>query len=168
MVAVNPPKGYILDSKTAERIEFQYNPIPIRDRKSLMLNKQRIPGASHPRVTPSTGGPREVSFTLNFYAEEGDPSFVEQKVAFLRSLEYPHAGQNFETHRAPLCFFVYGKLYKLPCYIEKVDLRFDEVFDPADLRPWYAFVDIVLVEAPQEAVVAAAVRTRGAGFRVAT
>ena len=163
-----PPKGYIVDSRNGDRIEFQYNPIPIRDTKGLRLNVQSIPGASHPRVTPSSGGNRQLTFTLHFYNESGDVNFVENKVAFLRSLEHPYEGENFETHRAPLCFFVYGKMYKLAVYVERVNIRFDEVFDEETLQPWYAFVDVTLTEAAREDVRASAVRTRGAGFRVST
>ena len=163
-----PPKGYLVDTKTGERMEFQYNPMPIRDRKSLNVSSVNMPGASHPRTTPSSGGKRDISFTLSFYAENGDPAEVEQKISFLRSLEYPHQGNSFETHQAPMCFFVMGKFYKLPVYITKVDLRFDEIFDSTDLRPWYAFVDISMTEASQEDIVAAAVRTKGAGFRVSS
>lgn len=163
---IQPPKGYIVDTRTTEQMEFQYNPQPIRDRKKNNLTKQVIPGASHPRVVPSSGGSREISFRLDFEVDGEDRSFVQNKAAFLRSLEYPSRGHNFETHSPPLCLFVFGSLYKLMVYVESVDIRFDEYFNRDDLQPWFAFIDVTLVEAPIADIQAAAVRSKGGGFRV--
>lgn len=158
----DPIKGYLRDTISGETLEFQYNPQPLRDNESLGLTTLSVPSASHPRIIPSAPGPREISFTIQFSRDSDDKSEVAKKASWLKSLRYPSEGSRFETYRAPVVLFVFGKFYKIPCYLKQVNMNFDQMFDPATLEPWFVSAAVVFVEASEEDLTTVNIRRRGA------
>lgn len=154
-------RGYFVDTVSGDSLLFQHNPMPIKDSQSQSLNILSIPSASQPRVTPGAPGARPITFKLMWSRETSDVEEVKRKVNWIKSLRYPHDGGSFQTYRAPIVLFVFGKFYKLACYLKKCDTVFDHHFEETTLDPWFASVDIELVEAPYSDILANMARRRG-------
>jgi len=156
-------KGYLIDLLTLEKLTFQVNPIDIQDNKSLNVGSTDIPGASHPRVSPGSGGRREISFTLRFFMEDADKTYVRKQIEFLRSLIHPHPSDDYVRHGAPPVQFTFGDLYKLPVYITQVNVKYSQLFNPESLEPEVADAQISMVEISPQIISAADVRSSKAG-----
>ena len=146
MAASNPVKGMIVDIETGDKVEFQYNPPEISDSQGANWVEINVPGMSHPRVQFTSGGVRELSFTVEFSEEN-----VKKKVNFLQSLVYPeHAGSLLKNapHKA---LFVFGTLYNLVCILRSVKARYHGNFTQ-QLEPKQASIDLVLHEFTEKSV----------------
>jgi len=155
-------KGYLTDTVTGETLTFQYNPQPIRDNDSLALNSIPVPSASHPRVTPGAPGNRDISFQLKFHRDSDDTGEIPKKASWLKSLRYPSEGSSFQTYRAPIIIFNFGKFYRIACYLKSINMIFDHYFEPETLEPWFLTADVVLTEAPDADLTSNMIRRRGA------
>lgn len=140
--------GYLVDADTGDRLEFQYNPSNISDEKSTNYAETKIPGMSHPRYQYVSGEPRRIVFKIELFKDS-----VKQKVDWLRSLQYPeHSGSMLRNapHRVILIF---GDLYPgVTCIVRAVKVRYFGMFDPNNLEPQRAEVDITLEEYVDQSV----------------
>lgn len=140
--------GYLVDVKTNEKLEFQYNPENISDSKSTDYATIKIPGMSHPRYQYVSGGSRQINFRLGLFMDD-----VQKKVSWLQSLQYPtHEGTVLKNspHRVLL---VLGDLYTgLECIVKQVKVSYFGLFEPETLLPKQAEVDISLEEYVNESV----------------
>ncbi len=141
-------KAYLVDVKTRERLEFQYNPSEIGDDKGTQFADIKIPGISHPRHQYIAGENRRISFKLFFFKGE-----VKKQVAWLQSLLYPeHSGTVLKSapHRV---VFIFGELYPgIVCIVRNVKARYFNLFDRDSLAPQQAEVDVTLEEWVEQSI----------------
>jgi hypothetical protein len=150
-VEITFARGFIVDTQTNERLEFQYNPIELTDSIASGWVKQKAPGSTHPRLQWSGGGERSWSFKLQLFRESTDDEEVMKRVSWLQSLMYPKYDDSGQLERGPaICKFVFGKLYSTQVIVDKCDVKYYKLFTPA-LLPLLADVDLRLVEYEPEA-----------------
>lgn len=147
-MSITSARCFIIDVKTGERFQFQQAPTQIRDQKVANIKITSLPGASQPRIVPSGGGKRTISFTIRWFAEssEHSPEWVKKQIQFLNSLMYSRV-VNEETGRRRVTpvFLILGTLLQLPCYIQRVFTAWGP-FQDADLGPLVARTDIDFIE----------------------
>jgi hypothetical protein len=143
--------GFLVDTATNERFEFQYNPIELNDSIASGWVKLKAPGSTHPRLQWTAGGERSWSFKVQFYRETTDIEEVSKKVRFLQSLMYPKYDDAGQFERGPaICLFVFGTLYSAQVIVDRCDVRYYKLFTPGELQPIIADVDLRLVEYERE------------------
>lgn len=134
--------AYLVDLTSNERLEFQYNPENISDSKSTDYATIKIPGMSHPRYQYVAGGARQLNFKISLFMKD-----VKKNVEWLQALQYPtHEGTMLKNapHRVLL---VVGDLYPgLECIVKQVKATYFGLFDPSNLMPLQAEVDLSLEE----------------------
>lgn len=139
--------GYLVDTATNERFEFQYNPPEIQDQIKSGWFKLMVPGSTHPRLQWVAGGGRTWSMKVQFYRETNDHEEVSKKVRFLQSLMYPKYSSAGDLERGPaICMFGFGSLYQADVVVDGCNVKYYKLFDPADLQPIIADVDLKLEE----------------------
>lgn len=136
---VTPIKSYIVDIETLDKIEFQFNPNSITEEHVPIYKDHQIPGRSHPRSQYIGGDVEEISFQTNFFFTRQQKYDVTSKCNFLKSFTY---GNKKEAPNKLL--FVFGDLYSIICEMRKCKIVYDEIFDPSNLLPFKANLDIVL------------------------
>lgn len=152
--AVKVTKGYLVDLSNSswDRLEFQFNPGELTDDRQLQSKDVTVVGVSHPKLIPSAGGDRVLSFGLYFHRTSSSQpmSYVKEQCRWLQSLTYP-----LESDRGvyfPLVQFIFGQLYDLPVRVMRVQVKYPGRFDAATLLPWRAQVSLTLKEQVSESV----------------
>lgn len=156
-----PKKGFLVEERTGKIIYFQHNPERIQDTRTPQYANIVVPGISHPKHHYINGGVREISFQLylRYGGDAGSPwgggvTFVKYVTNWLRSLTYPtHNNKGFLQHPPSRVLLNFGRLYpNVPCVVTGVDIEYTEWFDPEQLVPLEAYVDIVLEEDIEKSV----------------
>lgn len=138
--------GYLVDTETRERLEFQYNPSAISDDKSTAYASIQIPGMSHPRYQFVAGEARRIAFKIELFKGP-----VKQKAQWLRSLQYPEHSGTMLKNAPHKVLFVFGDLYAdLLCIVRSVNIRYFDLFDQENLLPQRAEIDLALEEVVDE------------------
>lgn len=152
---VEPIKGFLVEYDTGKVIKFQYNPEQIEDSRSPQYANIVVPGISHPKHHFINGGVRQISFQLylRYGGNAGSPwgkgkYYVKYVTNWLRALTYPKYDASKQINKAPSkVLFSFGRLYRnLPCVIVGCKIRYTNWFDPEELAPLEAYVDLVLEE----------------------
>jgi len=140
-------KAYLVNLFDQTRVEFDFNPDNITDTKGAELEEEQIPGASHPRVTWTSGSGRPINFTVRLVrlVEEQPVDHVLRQVEWLHSVVAPIDTGEMDTHRAPIVKFIMGKLYDIPVYVRNVQVRWGNL-RAEDMLPEWADVTLVLEE----------------------
>lgn len=133
---------------TGDILQFQTAPMSISSSRSVELKSTAIPGESMPRIVPSSGGPREISFAIEFYQSKDNPNLnsIISSVNWLESLTYSRLISE-ETSRKQITpvFLVLGNLVELPGYLSEVSVEFGP-FRSAALEPILAKVSMKFIE----------------------
>ena len=79
--------GALVDSETADRITFDFNPESFEDNKSTDFAEINIPGMSHPRLQFTNGSSRTLSFSVSLHYGATDD--VPKAIRMLQSWLYP-------------------------------------------------------------------------------
>ena len=79
--------GALVDSETADRITFDFNPESFEDNKSTDFAEINIPGMSHPRLQFTNRSSRTLSFSVSLHYGATDD--VPKAIRMLQSWLYP-------------------------------------------------------------------------------
>lgn len=138
-------KGFLIDTITHEKIEFQYVPPEINREDSPNYAVHEIVGKASPVYQFVSGGERTVQFMLSFHWEISKED-VEKKVSLIRSMTYPETDQDNRIKSAPHpVILVIGELFKdVSFIIKKISTRYHSLFDKGSGLPCQAELDLVL------------------------
>jgi Contractile injection system tube protein len=162
-------RGRITNKRTANYVEFLYNPTSISDKKGNNWVEDASPNQAHPLIHFASGKVRNITFTLNLCGEsrirrsgatltngafaDDDPTSmsIAGEIEYYQSLEYPVDPKLPGSTGGPdLVLFSFGRRYNaLECAMEVgVD---ESEYDP-NLNPTRAALQISLkvVKAAQE------------------
>ena len=147
-------QGHIIDLITLERLAFHYTPTPIRDSREPQYSEATVIGHSHTRPQFVNGGPRTVSFTLQWYWRTDRVDEVKAKCDWLRSLTYPERGSSGALQGAPHpVSLALGDLFRAEQWLVKtVRTQYGDIFDASSYLPKMATTEIDLVEWVQDSV----------------
>ncbi len=131
-------ESFFIDPYSRDRFRFQANPTTINERRGVKLKQVAIPGRERPRLVPSNGTSREISFQLVFVAlseEDENPQWVKRQYNYLMSLTYPRVVNESTGRRAitPV-FMVIGSFYQLPVYIKSVNPVHGPFRNPSEME----------------------------------
>lgn len=165
MKILPPTKCVIVDPYTGERLTLQLAPNTISQNKGIDVDSTRIPGASQPKVSSSSGTSNIIGFTTSFFAEseEFDTVWVRKQIAWLLSLTNTRVVNEFlGIRKVTPVFLMLGSLIGLPVYLSRVDASYGP-FEDDNLMPLLATakLDFVEVVDPEEFVSAVAARNNG-------
>lgn len=133
-------KGFLINEVTLERLFFQFNPLEIRDSRSVSFEKVQVPGLSHPFLQFTAGDGRTLSFRLEFSAV-GYNRDIMADIKWLQSLQYPQWGEGVIKSAPPRVAFVFGKLLRLRGVVTSTEVTYKR-WDPSLTRLLEASVTI--------------------------
>lgn len=142
----------VLDiNDTSRSLEFQFNPITIKETYNPKYVDHDIPGLEYQRPQWSNGTLDKLNFTVEFFYSEPEREDVKRKCLFLKSFQYPDFITNSKLVKAPkLLMFKFGSLYNDIYQMRKCEIKYYDLFDTKTLLPMKAIVDIELVKEPPD------------------
>lgn len=144
-----------------DKLMFPMNPEEISESITPSWAETQVPGQNAPHYQFINGGPREVSFTLNFFYGMNDKrnrDAVRNYIDTLRSLTRRQDGASYSAGQyrgrpgaggspPPLHFYL-GQYFRGDRFIiSRFEVRAFDLFDPLTLLPMRATVDLTLLEA---------------------
>jgi len=138
-------RGYLIDTITHEKVEFQYTPDEFVHEDVPEIASHRPIGSSSPLYQYVHGGERLLSFTATFHWQTSQEEVLRQ-VSRIRALTFPEIGTDGRIKSGPHpVILVVGDLYRDTAWIVKsVRTRFHSRFDGETGLPAQAEVNIVL------------------------
>lgn len=157
-------RGHFVWTEGAEKQKFTFpmNPSSISESLSPSWAETMVPGQNRPMYQFVNGGPREVSFTLNFFYQDRKRVVIRDQINALKSLTQRRmTGVLAGAYDGPPAFaFHFGEYFKGERFImSKIQIKAFDLFDPLSLLPLRADVDLTMLEV----VDSTAVRTTGGG-----
>lgn len=129
---------------------FPMNPESIRETVAPVYVDTLVPGQNRPLYQFINGGPREVSFKLNFFYAQRAREHVRDEIRTLQNLtqrRYASVEQTGVYQGPPVISFYFGEYFEGTQFIiTKADLTAFDLFDPVRLLPMRADMDLSMVE----------------------
>lgn len=129
---------------------FPMNPESITETLSPVWAESMVPGQNRPLYAFINGGPREVTFTLNFFYQDRRRDTIRNQIEALKSLtQRRYTGTLSGAYDGPPPIrFYFGDYFRGERFIvSKVQVRAFDLFDPRSLLPLRADVSLTLLEA---------------------
>lgn len=132
---------YIVElSPPYERLEIQFVPKEFSYGSTAKMAKIEVVGRNNP-LHHYTGGDDNLSFQLDFFAEEESRKDVLKKVKWIQSLRYNDG--NFAPKKN--ISIVFGNLFRNEIWtVDSVQVKYSDFDSLHDFLPQQAFVDIKL------------------------
>jgi hypothetical protein len=137
------------DTGKPARFTFPMNPSAISEELSPNWAETQVPGQNRPMYQFINGGPREVSFTLNFFYQDRRREVIRNQIAALKGLtQRRYTGKLMGAYEGPpAIYFFFGDYFMGERFIvSKISVKAFDLFDPARLLPMRADVEISLLE----------------------
>lgn len=153
---------HIVDLRTAESMDFQYNPAEVSEKLSVNYAKPEILGLSHKPLQYTSTDNLDLRFELAFDELSQLERRYDVRAArqFLHSLCYPpKAVGSISGGAPPECLFVWPELYTLRVRILSVEGKATRFFP--SLRPSLWSFQISIIEAPIERITSEDARAFG-------
>lgn len=125
------------------RLEIQFVPPSIRDRREVDLGVMKIVGRNDPRYQV-VSGETSISLTLDFVADEGSRKSVYAKVQWLKSLTYSDSGKRQSSRVKLIWGGVDGMYANHTWVIAGIETEFSQFNKPTSFYATQATVDLQL------------------------
>lgn len=157
-----PPKMYLRDLNTLERISAQFNPSQLEETLSVEWARLKPPGLSHEKLHYDHTANLKIKFDLIFDAmEAGDTTPMSEARKFLQSVCYAQKGaQNVAEGEPARVLFFWPNLMSLTCVISG-GLSFKHTRFNRIGQPTYTTVSVSIEEIRDARLFAADVRQNG-------
>lgn len=119
---MKPARGWLYNEVTGERLEFQFNP-EINDVKGTSFASSVVPGLSHPVLQFTAGDARQISFTLDFTAFEGDRDILRD-IRWIQALQYPTWEEGVLSAAPPRVILSMGKTLTVRGVVKNVQAHY--------------------------------------------
>lgn len=120
--------------KPSERIELQFPPDSIANERSVDIAKLKTVNRNNP-IAQSGGGDENISFSLQYFADDGDLDKVIKNCNWVKSLAYDRQKVKF----------IMGTLFDdFEFYISSVKINFEKFVSSQDFKPTFAKIDLSL------------------------
>jgi len=145
MVIPKPVKAFVMDLRTEETYNFQFNPTPLEESNVTNFEVMESPGLATPYVQYTGGENNEHNFVI--YLNDKGMHFGYTRMS-LHFFERFHPKNNKQFQPPPPILLAYGRR----CIIGVVTAMeiSKELFTPASLMPTKAEIDITILELPLE------------------
>lgn len=143
--------GYLRDTITGERIDFQFNPSDLPVKVSASWTEHEAPGSSHRRRHFKSTSGRSESMSLTFIRRNADGSDVDALRKRLESLPFPDYAPNGRLQRGPHpILLVFGGMRSLRVLVTEVSLAHGPWFHPETTAPGELRATIAWADSPAE------------------
>lgn len=105
----NPPKAVIMNSKTGEYKEFQFNPTPIDEEHGVDYARITAPGLPHPFFQYVGGHEDEISFEINLDDKGMWKGYTHDFIKFLNKFRPTIEKHQFQS--PPPLILAYGRSF---------------------------------------------------------
>jgi hypothetical protein len=120
--------------KPSERIELQFPPDSVANERSVDIAKLKTVNRNNP-IAQSGGGDENISFSLQYFADDGDLDKVIKNCNWVKSLAYDRQKVKF----------IMGTLFDdFEFYISSVKISYEKFVSGQDFKPAYAKIDLSL------------------------
>lgn len=126
-------------------ISFQWNPHKIKRSKKIKWNQLRVAGREQPILQYGCGEAQVYSIEFHISRYNRGASHVKSTVDQIFQLTKPTVGAFVK--RPPRVQFIMGSHIRLTCYVQSIDVEFNNLAHPTSLLPYLAKVQMVLEEA---------------------
>lgn len=146
-----PTLGYLRDTETDERVDFQFNPSDLPVTLGVSYASKSPRGSSHPRLHYSHSEGRSESIELTWMRQDPRAFDIVALRKRLQSLTFPDYDAGGRLARGPHpMLLVFGGLTTLRVKIKSIKLTQGPWFDPETTAPGELRAVIEWVEQPAE------------------
>lgn len=118
----------------SERVILQFPPEQINNDRSVDIAKVKAVGRNNP-VAQATSGDESLSFSLVYFADDGDFEKVKKNANWVKSLSYER----------PKVKFIMGSLYDdFEFYVSSVKITYEKFVSGSEFMPMFAKIDLTL------------------------
>jgi hypothetical protein len=150
MSGTDPVRGYLLDTVTQERFDFQFNPAEISVKLGASWTEKTPRGASHARQQFAHGKGRAFELSLYFLRTTVDASDMLAKQHAIEALSFPDYDTSGRLAGGPHPVRVaFGTWRTLRCIVGTVEIGYGPYFDNVTLTPGEFTAKIEFVEVPE-------------------
>ncbi len=143
--------GYLRDTITRERLDFQFNPDDLPMSLGASFASKTPRGASHPRLHFTSSEGRTESLALTFIRQTPDATDMEALRRRLMALTFADYDATGRLQRGPHPLtLVFGGLQTLRVIVTKVKLSQGPYFDPTTTAPGEIRATLEWIEQPEE------------------
>ena len=145
-VSQRPPKMYIRDLTTLEKVEAQFNPTTLDETITVEWARLKSPGLSHEKLHYDHTTNHKVKFDLIFDSlEAGEVTSLDEARKFLLSVCYAAKGaQSVREGEAPRVLFFWPNFMSLTCVVSSLNFkhtRFNVIGQPT-----YTTISVMIEE----------------------
>jgi len=145
-----PTLGYLRDTVTNERLDFQFNPADLPVSLGANYATKTPRGASHPRLHFTSGEGRSESIALTFIRQQADAKDMVEMRRRLMALTFADYDSNGRLRRGPHpMMLIFGGLQAFRVKIKSVKLAQGPWFHPETTAPGELHATLEWIEEPE-------------------
>ena len=138
--------GYLVDTITRERVEFQYN-VDFGESGGAEYAMQKALARSVPYMHYKNGKERVLDMPITFTINEESREDVKRSIRFLQGLAYPDYEDDEGSLAPHPVIVVQGELYTEDIWVvQDYSIKWGEARDPESMLPHEATITLKLIE----------------------